>query len=107
MSRKEILHSTLVDLRAYDEGYKLRRELEDEMLYLSGIYTYEAVATALANGFREKGKKAIDYRNEPILQSIKPLTEEEIMRRRKAFVERLETIGRNINLAKGLKDGTT
>lgn len=95
LSKNEILHDTIVGLRVYDEAFKLKREMQDEMLYLSGIYTYEAVSVALANSFRKQGTQAIKYRAKPILQEIKPLTEEEIEQKREEFVARMKTLMAN------------
>ena len=82
VSREEFYHSTLVELRDFDEVYKNRRKIEDEQAYFSGIYMYEAVTIALGNAFRPKGKEPIPYRNKSILAEIeeknRPLTEEEI-----------------------------
>lgn len=70
VSREEFYHSTLVELRDYDKIYKERRMLQDQRDYMCGVYTYEAVRTALANAFRGKGEKTIDYRNKPIMVEI-------------------------------------
>lgn len=70
VSREEFYHSTLVELRDYDKIYKERRMLQDQRDYMCGVYTYEAVTTALANAFRGKGAKPIDYRNKPIMVEI-------------------------------------
>ena len=88
----------------YDKAYELKREMYDEMMYLSGIYTYEAVSVALANAFRKHGSKAIEYRKEPILQQIKPPTEEEIKRKRKEFVAKMNALMENFQLAKREKE---
>ena len=99
VTKYEILHSTLNGLKVYDKAYKMKREMQDEMLYLSGIYTYEAVTTALSNAFRKKGSKAIEYRKEPILQSQKPTTAEEYRRKRAAVSNGLATMRANFRLA--------
>lgn len=83
VSRKEFYHSTLANLRDFDDAYKLRRKIEDERDYLVGVYAYEAVSTAIANAFRQKGAKLIEYRDKPILveieerEHLKHLTDEE------------------------------
>ena len=100
VSKQDILHDTINGLRVYDEAYKLKREMQDEMLYLSGIYTYEAVSVALSNAFRGKGKKPIEYRDKPILQSMKPVTEEDYKRKRLEVTHRLDTLRANYHLAK-------
>lgn len=84
VSREEFYHSTLVELRDYDEVYKNRRRIEDEKALFDGIYTFEAVSTALSNAFRGKGKKPISYRTTSLLAEVeernRPLTEEEIQK---------------------------
>lgn len=97
------MHSTLVDLRVYDDAQKLKIQMQDEMAYLSGIYTYEAISTALSNAFRKKGSKAIEYRKQPILAEQRELTQEEIKNRRLSFVQRLENIGKRFK--EGKKNG--
>ena len=64
------MHSGLVELRVYDEAYKLKRKMQDERDYFCGIYTYEAVATALSNAFRKQGTKPASYRNKSIMEEI-------------------------------------
>lgn len=92
------------DLHFYDEGYKIRRKMDDEKAYFDGYYTYEAVAISLANAFRGKGQKALKYREKPILQEIeeknRPMTEEEIQKQRDLFVESLKTMKTNYDLSK-------
>lgn len=95
MPLNEIRHSRLVGLRVYDEAYRLKKEMQDEMLYLSGIYTFEAVSIAISNAFRKHGTKAIEYRKEPILQAIKPPTEDEIERKREEFIAKMKTLMAN------------
>ena len=65
-TKQDILHSTLNGLKVYDKAHLLRQESQDYMLYLSGLYTYEAVSVALANAFRKHGSKAIEYRKKAI-----------------------------------------
>lgn len=81
VSREEFYHSTLVELRDWDKVYKNRRMIEDEKALFGGIYTFEAVSTALSNAFRKKNTKPTPYRNKSILAEIeernRPLTEEE------------------------------
>ena len=94
---KEIKHSTLKDLRFYDDGYQKKRRMIDEVSFFDGYYTYEAVAIALSNAFRSKGQKPIEYRKKPILAEE---TEDNIQKQREAFVAALETMKTNFELAK-------
>lgn len=89
------MHSTIVSLKVYDDAHKLKMEMQDEMMYLSGLYTYEAVSVAIANAMRKKGSKPIEYRKEPILQSMKQPTEEDIERKRKEFVAKMGVLMAN------------
>lgn len=49
----------------YREAYKERRREENNRDWLLGHYFYHAVATALGNGFRGKGKQPTPYMEEP------------------------------------------
>ena len=64
---------------AYRKAYRIRRELENEMAWLQGMYNYDAFAVVLANAFRSKGAKRQKYMEKPI--DIFPLTEAEKQRR--------------------------
>ena len=48
-------------------------------MYIAGRYMFDAVSLALANGFRDKGKSAENWLEEPY--RIIPLTDEEIEER--------------------------
>ena len=104
VTKSEILHSTLNGLKVYDDAYKLKKEMLDEMAYLSGIYTYEAVTIALANAFRGKGRKPQKYREEPILQSLKPVTEDEFKRKRREFSNKMATLRANFHIVQAEKE---
>ena len=97
LSLKDIRHSTLSDLRFYDEGYKRKRKMIDEIAYFDGYYTYEAVAVAIGNAFRGKGQKPHKYRDKPILFED---SEANLQKLREAFVAALETMKTNFELSK-------
>lgn len=94
----------MCDLRYYDEAYKIKRKMADELSYFSGLYTYEAVAIAVGNAFRGKGQKAVEYRKKPILEEIeeanRPLSEEELKRQRELFVAQLNVMKSNFEMEK-------
>lgn len=98
------MHSTLVSLRVYDEAHKLKLRMQDESNYYVGVYTYEAVLTALANSFRGRGKKPIEYRQKPILEEMREKTPEEIKQERIAFVKKLEQMRVNFQHSRGKSD---
>lgn len=93
----EIRHYTLSELRFYDDGYKLKRKMIDEIAFFDGYYTYEAVAIAVGNAFRGKGQKPVEYRKKPILWEN---SEENLQKQREAFVAALETMKTNFELSK-------
>lgn len=97
LSLNEIRHYTLSELRFYDDGYKLKRKMRDEIAYFDGFYTYEAVAIAVGNAFRGKGQKPVEYRKKPILWEN---SEESLQKQREAFVAALETMKTNFELSK-------
>lgn len=53
-------------LEPFLKARELRLKQRNEEMWLQGVYIYEAVCTAIYNNFREKGKKAIQYMEEPI-----------------------------------------
>lgn len=75
--------------KVYREAYVERRKAENTRDWLQGAYFYNAVATALANAFRGKGGRTVEYLDEPF--QIFPLTDEEkaakIAREEKAFMD--------------------
>lgn len=64
---------------AYRNAFKIRRELDNEMAWLQGLYVYDAFAVCLANVFAKRGSKKQNYIEKPI--DIFPLTEAEKKRR--------------------------
>lgn len=61
--------------RTYRNVYIARRKEENMRDWLLGAYVYNAVATAMANAFRKKGTRPVNYLEEPF--QIFPLTAEE------------------------------
>lgn len=97
LSLNEIRHYTLLELRYYDDGFKIKRKMQDELSFFDGYYTYEAVAIAVGNAFRGKGQKPIEYRKQPILMED---SEADLQKQREAFVAALETMKTNFELSK-------
>ena len=75
MTYDQFWHGDMWMAASYRKAYVARRKAENERDWLQGAYFYNAVTTALANAFRKKGAKQIDYLNEPF--PIFPLTPEE------------------------------
>lgn len=64
---------------SYRKAYRLRKEAENEMAWLQGLYNLDALAVCLANAFSKRGSKKATYLEHPI--DIFPLTEQEKKRR--------------------------
>ena len=73
---------------AYRKAYRLKREAENELAWLQGMYIYDAFAVTLANAFRSKGAKRQSYLERPI--DIFPLTEAEKQRREQEETKKME-----------------
>lgn len=57
------------DLKPYIESYKIRKKMQDEQMWLMGIYVREAVGVTIANCFSKHSKAK--YYEKPILQNEK------------------------------------
>lgn len=68
------------------EKIRLKRKQEDDNFHcwLQGLYNYEAFATALANAFRKKNAKPVEYLEKPIqfLEKDEEDTPEKIQKKR-------------------------
>lgn len=64
---------------AYRKAYRLKKESENEMAWLQGLYNYDAFAVCLANAFSKRGTKKQNYIEKPF--DLFPLTEAEKARR--------------------------
>lgn len=60
---------------AYRKAYRLRREAENESLWLQGLYVFDAFSAVLSNAFAKPGAKRQTYLERPI--DLFPLTEQE------------------------------
>ncbi len=63
----------------YRKAFRIKRELENEMAWIQGLYIYDAVAVCLQNVLRKRGQKRESYIEKPI--DIFPLTPTEKKRR--------------------------
>ena len=63
----------------YRKAFKIKRELDNEMAWLTGLYFYDALAVALQNVLRKRGQKRENYLEKPL--DIFPLTPREQKRR--------------------------
>jgi hypothetical protein len=75
MSVKEYWHGNPWLVRSYKEAYDLKRKEQNQVLWLQGLYIYDAFSVVLSNAFAEKGSTPKKYATEPY--NIFPMTEEE------------------------------
>lgn len=73
---------------AYREAFRLKRELDNEMAWLQGLYIYDAFAVVLANVFAKRGSRKQNYVEKPI--DIFPLTKAEKKRREQEEYEKMQ-----------------
>ncbi len=93
------------------EGYKLKRQVKDEEMWMLGGYVFDAVTIALGNAFRKKHQKAREYFEE-IKQPYSKLAEQkqqeelseaEKKRKTELLFNNLEIMAANFRLSKGSK----
>lgn len=92
------------------ESYHLKRQIEDEKLWMLGGYVFDAVSIALGNAFRKKGQKSKEYFElvkEPITKRIEQskdennLTDAEKKAKTELLFKNLEIMAANHRLNKG------
>lgn len=92
----EFWHGDYTRLKYYDRAYKLKTKMKNHELWLQGMYFYDAVSTALHNGFLKKGESVKHYAEKPY--QIFELTEEEKEKEKeetiRKFREQLTAMGR-------------
>lgn len=91
----------------YRKAHILKKDDANERMWLQGYYNYVAVATALQNGFREKGKKAEPYLKEPIRIRDKTEleTEREVIQEREKLVTMLNQMKTDYDKKQRADDG--
>ena len=65
MTSDEYWHGDAMLPMYYRKKHIMDQDDANQRMWWQGYYNYTAVATALQNGFREKGKKAQPYPKEP------------------------------------------
>lgn len=102
---KEIKHSTLSDLSLYDDAYKQKREMIDEIMWMNGMYTLEAIRVVVSGIFAKQGQAAQQYRDKPIMteyrENNRVLTEEEKQEQIQALFSNLEIMQGNFERTHG------
>lgn len=101
---KEIYHTTLCELSAYNEAQRLKDEVKDMWCWYMGAYVHEAMSVTLANAFSSKGSTPIKYRDKPFLKDVQTeLTEEDIKAQRQAILSSLTVMQHNFERTHGEK----
>ena len=95
MSYDEFWHQDPYLAVYHREAHELKRDEENQKLWLNGLYTFTAISTALSNiHFDGKKHKVNNYLQEPI--PIRPKTEEELLAERdknaKLTIKRLDAL---------------
>ena len=88
MSYEEFWDKPPILAVAYREAFRLRRELENEMAWVQGLYVYDAFAVVLANVFSKRGSRKQNYFDKPL--DIYPLTKVEAKRREQAEYAKMQ-----------------
>lgn len=96
------------ELKPYEKAFRQKRVMRDEELWRSGIYTYSAISTALANGFSKTAKA--HYMKQPLLADYEEPEQKEISEEKKIKMENLKLYmtlrisQANFEIGKALKD---
>lgn len=86
MSYQEFWDASPFLVVSYRKAYKLKREAENEMAWLQGLYNYHAFSICLANAFSTNGKR-YNYAEKPL--DIFPLTEAEKKKREQEEIDKM------------------
>lgn len=96
-------HLTPKKLKAFYKAHEIKTKMEDEKMWMMGMYVVSALDSTVCNAFlwRRKGEKGHGYEKKPFLQKqSKENTEEELQRQRELFVAKLEVMKANFELSK-------
>lgn len=75
MTYDQYWHGDPWSLKAYKDAYNLRNRHQNEMFWINGIYTLNALAVVIGNAFGKKGSPPRKYLEKPL--DIFPKTEME------------------------------
>ena len=107
MSLNEIKHSTLSELFFYDDAYVKKREMLDEIMWMNGMYTMDALRVVLSNAFASKGSTPAEYMKNSLLSEMREknrvLTEEEKQEQIQILFGNLEMMQANFERTHGDK----
>ena len=107
ISYETFLHLNPMKLELYEEGFDIRKKMQDEEMWIMGIYMQRAVGVAVDHCLN--GRKAMsEYFKEPICakgrkgteESEQELTEEQKKQAREQVLMQLKIMMSNFNTSK-------
>ena len=89
-------HRYELRIKGYKRCVEQKRDYDNYIAYLNGIYVLKALNASVGNMFSKKGAKPIEYPDKPIdLNPNRELTEEEKEEQRLAFLDNLKLMQAN------------
>lgn len=85
MTYDEFWNQDVAMVRAFRKADEIRRQRQNEMLWMQGIYVRDALLATVGNMFSGKGSKPITYPKEPY-----PVTTVQVAEKEKAERKRME-----------------
>lgn len=82
MSSAEYWEGDSTLARYFRKAYELKQEQVDYTAWLNGLYVYDAVQTALFNGFKKQNQTARKYPEKPYMQTERELKSEDSAKRK-------------------------
>jgi len=105
VSEKEFWTLNPRKVKVIADGYRLKRQVNDEEMWMLGGYVFDAVSLAVSNAFRKKSQKAqmyFDVVKEPMTKQIeKNLSEEDKKQKTELLFKNLEIMAANYRLSQG------
>jgi len=89
-------------VRAYAQAYLLRRKIENESMWLNGIYTVHALRSVIGSAF---GKKEVKYVERPldIYEKTEAEKQQEVRRERQRLIEYLTGLKNSADAKQGVE----
>ena len=84
MTYDEFWNQDVAMVRAYRKAHELKRQQNNETLWLQGIYVRDALMATVGNMFSDKGAKKNEYPAEPYPVTVEQVAEKEAAENRKA-----------------------
>ena len=101
MSYDEYWNDEAILVKYYRKAHLYKSKQRNEELWLEGLYTYHAVATALGNGFRKKGSQPTPYLEKPIALNSLEIKEQREAEEKKKLANILKYVKGNLKFHEG------